>query len=321
MSFYFRYILINLPLCGRLQEVIHKKTLFSDISSSICVFKWWASVVQDVYKRATRTSPVGFPQRRQRGSFLCRVFGADDGFRLFVLASGDFCSDLMLARSGPNSAFLMVMTRVVVMVRSGASVGGSHEEYCMSFPIDKQQLLDDMDERIRDHVAVVTEQIAPRTLPQLVWRPRREEWNVLQCFDHLNLSHDYYMPKIAAALMTATPSNASGCYAPSFWGRVYMQFAFNPRLSFPAPAVVTPEEQGVGRRVLADYLERQAQLRALLRRAALVDLRRTSVPIVGGVHFNLGDCVKILVLHDALHIDQALRVLVAGAQASIAVSA
>lgn len=46
----------------------------------------------------------------------------------------------------------------------------------------------------------------------------------------------------------------------------------------------------------------------------LIDLCRTQVPIALGVRFNLGDCLKILVYHDALHLSQALHVLVATPQ-------
>jgi hypothetical protein len=57
------------------------------------------------------------------------------------------------------------------------------------------------------------------------------------------------------------------------------------------------------------YLRRQDALCAILDQVGPVDLSRTSVPLEKGIRFNLGDCLKILVYHDGLHIDQARRVL------------
>lgn len=133
---------------------------------------------------------------------------------------------------------------------------------------------------------------------------------MLQCLEHLNLTHDYYAPKIAVALAAPAPARSPDIYAPSFWGRIYMHFAFSPRASFPTTEAITPGDT-FGCAVLAGYLDRQTQLLTALRRAEGVDLRRTWVPIAPAVRFNLGDCLKILVYHDALHLGQALRVLAA----------
>lgn len=183
----------------------------------------------------------------------------------------------------------------------------------MGTPIDKASLFFYLCERIGRHGGLLTEQLAPRSLPQLAWRPQGRTWSVLQCLAHLNLTHDYYAPKIAVALAAPAPVRSPDSYTPSFWGRIYMYFALNPRASFPSAEAIAPGDT-LGRAVLAGYLDRQTQLLATLRRAEGVDLCRTQVPIAPGVRFNLGDCLKILVEHDALHLGQALRVLAATPQ-------
>ena len=174
----------------------------------------------------------------------------------------------------------------------------------------KPDFLADLRSRIREHAEQVTSVFLELDDAQLVWRPKPGEWNVLQCFDHLNLTHDYYVPKIGGGLAQRRPANpAEDSYAPSFWGRIYMHFSFNPKYSFPAPSAVVPAADSLGRDVLHRYLAKQEALLTTLDAVAAIDLRATTVPIEKFVRFNLGDCLKILVYHDRLHIGQAERVL------------
>ena len=174
----------------------------------------------------------------------------------------------------------------------------------------KPDFLADLRSRIREHVIQVQNVFLELDDAQLVWRPNPGEWNVLQCFDHLNLTHDYYTPKIAGGLSNPRPANgAADTYAPSFWGRIYMHFSFNPKYSFPAPSAVVPAAESLGRDVLHHYLARQDVLLKTFDAVGPVDLRATTVPVEKFVRFNLGDCLKILVYHDRLHMGQAERVL------------
>lgn len=163
----------------------------------------------------------------------------------------------------------------------------------------------DLQATIAQHCTIVAREFQPLTLEQAAWQPGPREWSVLQCFDHLNLTHDYYRPRIAAVL--ARPelaSRASEGYVPSRWGRIYMYFALNPRWSFPVPAQLAPVEEP-STMVLEAYLQRQDMLLVLLARAESADLCLPTVPIERGVRFSLGDCLKIVVEHDALHVAQA----------------
>lgn len=176
--------------------------------------------------------------------------------------------------------------------------------------IPKPDFLADLRGRIHEHAEQVTSVFLELDDAQLGWQPRSGEWSVLQCFDHLNLTHDYYAPKVAGGLAQRGLANpADDSYAPSFWGRIYMHFSFNPKYSFPAPSAVVPAAHSLGRDVLHRYLAKQEALLENLDAVADINLRATTVPVVKFVRFNLGDCLKILVYHDQLHIDQAERVL------------
>ena len=170
-------------------------------------------------------------------------------------------------------------------------------------------LLAGLQEEAGKQVALVCNEFAPLRADDLRWHPSARDWNILQCFDHLNETHAYYARRIQAAdrqLLPATGADAP--YNPSFWGRIYMNFAFNPRFSFPARGEIAPGTD-LSSGVIETWLAHQATLAAWLRDGDQIDLTATPIPIERRVSFNLGDCLSILIRHNELHIGQAQRVL------------
>jgi hypothetical protein len=182
----------------------------------------------------------------------------------------------------------------------------------MAKAVSKLAFFEDLRTHIDQHVETVQTKFLEMEIGQLNRPPQAGDWSILQCFDHLNLTHDYYRARIAPALANPVSAGAPDLYAPSFWGRIYMHFAFNPRYSFPSPDFVRPEAvSALSRDVLTNYLTRQEELLQLLVAAEQIDLRRTTLHVEKIVNFNLGDCFKVLVYHDRLHMGQAERVLLA----------
>lgn len=182
----------------------------------------------------------------------------------------------------------------------------------MSKRIVRDAFFAELRTEIASHCEIVSEHFQPLADDALTWQPSNKkgqpEWSILQCFEHLNLTHDYYMAKIAGILASAPQAHpVDDHYKASFWGGIYMYFALNPKYTFPSPEPVTPNAQP-NRQVLAAYLARQEELLQCFAAVTEIDLRKTMVPIEKFVRFNLGDCLKILVYHDQLHIGQAQRV-------------
>lgn len=174
----------------------------------------------------------------------------------------------------------------------------------------KADFLADLQQMIKAHCETVTAVFQPLTTEQLQWQPEAKEWNILQCFAHLNLTHDYYTAKIEPALAQPKPTQSPDSYKASFWGRIYMHFAFNPKYSFSTAAEMVPDT-AVDPSVLSLYLAKQEQFLDFLARVEAVDLTKTRIPIATAVNFNLGDCLKILAYHDDLHFKQANGILTA----------
>ena len=166
----------------------------------------------------------------------------------------------------------------------------------MATQLTKGVFFSDLNDRVQQHCGVVATLFQPLDDAALAWRPTPAEWSILQCFDHLSLTHDYYRPKIDRALQRPAPADqAADTYRPSFWGRIYMHFAFNPHYSFPTAEVITPKSGDPSSAALTAYLVRQDALLDLLERVAAGDLRPTPVPLDRGVRVNQGDSLNIQV--------------------------
>ena len=175
--------------------------------------------------------------------------------------------------------------------------------------VTQRALLATLVEVAEQQVATVRSEFEPLRADDLYWHPSAKDWNILQCFDHLNETHTYYARRIQAAERQLLPvTGVDAPYNPSFWGRIYMNFAFNPRLSFPARGEIAPGTD-LSPAVLGAWQDHQATLTTWFQDGAQTDLSATRIPIEGRVAFNLGDVLSILIRHNALHIGQAQRVL------------
>lgn len=162
--------------------------------------------------------------------------------------------------------------------------------------------------KIHTHQADVNTVFKPLRDTSLTWQPNSKEWSILLCFDHLIQTYAYYQAKLEQALTAPIKvQTILDTYRPSVWGRIYMAFALNPHFSFPTPDALRPTGSPQ-RVVLEQYLIKQQEMLNLLETLEEIDLNRTRIPIEKNVAFNLGDCVKILVYHDSLHIRQAYQV-------------
>ncbi len=230
------------------------------------------------------------------------------GFIGFVLFSGEEITATFLAFR-TLFALGLVGLGLTLWLEAPVQLEIYVRETSMPTSIAKSELFADLRQRIDQHRILVTATFQPLPRQTIQWKSKPTEWNIGQCFEHLSLTHEYYHRKIDRTLANPQLSNPmTDRYSVSFWGRIYMYFAFNPRYSFPTPKSITPH-QLVTDTVLSDYLTKQDRLSNLLDQLHPIDLCRTRVPIEKGVHFNLGDCLKVLVYHDDLHMNQAQQVL------------
>jgi hypothetical protein len=150
---------------------------------------------------------------------------------------------------------------------------------------------------------------------QLNWKPSAERWSVGQCFDHLIVTNDCFIPVMVKV--------AAGTYRSSLWARVSPLSGFFGRFILKAldpekgrktkaPRVFEPARSDVGPDVIHKFIMRQSEVATYMRatEAAGADLRRTMVtsPVSPVATYSLLDAYRIVVAHERKHFGQARRV-------------
>ncbi|MET0622118.1 MAG: DinB family protein [Pyrinomonadaceae bacterium] len=150
---------------------------------------------------------------------------------------------------------------------------------------------------------------------QLNWKPSAEQWSVGQCFDHLIVTNDCFIPVMVKI--------AAGKYRSSLWGRVSPLSGFFGRFILKAldpekgrktkaPRVFAPASSDVGADVIHKFVMRQWEVVTYMRatESAGVDMGRTIVtsPVSPVATYSLLDAYRIVVAHERKHFEQARRV-------------
>ncbi len=150
---------------------------------------------------------------------------------------------------------------------------------------------------------------------QLNWKPSPERWSVGQCFDHLIVTNECFIPDMVKI--------AAGTYKSSLWARVSPLSGFFGRFVIKsldplkgrktkAPRVFAPAQSDVDPNVMVKFLRHQSEVAVHMRatETAGADLRRTIVtsPVSPVATYSLLDAYRIVVAHERKHFEQARRV-------------
>jgi hypothetical protein len=157
---------------------------------------------------------------------------------------------------------------------------------------------------------------------QLNWREHADKWSIAECLMHLNYVADYYFPATLKAITTAKIKNSKPQdqftrgwlghrYASKF--RLNLDNQIKSKIESPSkydPRRTSPSTLD-GKKIIADFLERQQTLQVVLEDALAINLQKTRVyaALWGLVSIQLGDMLKILIYHTERHTVQAQRIL------------
>lgn len=148
---------------------------------------------------------------------------------------------------------------------------------------------------------------------ELNWKPDPKSWSVAECFQHLIFTNGLYLKHFDDVSKTESGNGKdSNDYKHSLWGKLILYFV-NPKTKMKSKTSASfhPSSSKVEPDVLKKYLEQHDQLTKAISGMKNLDLSRLKMasPINDKIKYNLGDAIKILVLHDQRHILQAERVL------------
>jgi hypothetical protein len=163
--------------------------------------------------------------------------------------------------------------------------------------------LDTADKRANELVGGLSQE-------QLNWHPEPGAWSVGQCFEHLCITNEVYLPAIASSL-AGKPLSAVQDIKPGWFGRWFINNYVEP--SPQTKRVRAPKRVAPGVRVESSVLDRFCRsnrgARELVRQAREFDVNRIWFrnPFIPVLRFTVGTGFEIVVGHERRHLLQAER--------------
>lgn len=164
---------------------------------------------------------------------------------------------------------------------------------------------------ITDDARAIFGQLSER---QVNWKPSAEQWSVGQCFDHLIKTNGRFFPKLEQLARGEHQSTLWERLSPfsGIFGRMMLKsLAPDSSRKFKAPPGIQPATSDIDASVISRFAEHQNELAEKIRRAtAVADPEKTIVtsPVAKAVTYSLRDALRILVVHERRHFEQARRV-------------
>ncbi len=153
---------------------------------------------------------------------------------------------------------------------------------------------------------------AELTDEQFNWRPSPRQWSMAECFDHLNIIGEAYLPALDAAIAKggARGLTTQDPFAYGWLERLFVRGMEPPvRRRFRSPAKFRPAGRHSRERVMERFAALQQAIGERLQCADGLDLRRIRVRSQAApIRFTLGATFGIVLAHERRHIWQARQV-------------
>ena len=144
-------------------------------------------------------------------------------------------------------------------------------------------------------------------------KPNPNAGSAAECFQHLIYTNGEYLKRFSEIIkINSSEHGVSAEYKHSFLGKLILYFV-NPKTKMKSKTTkaFNPTFSKVEIDVVKKYLEQHDLLTKAISGMKNLDLKKLRIPspINNKIKYNLGDAIKILVLHDQRHIQQAARAL------------
>ena len=166
------------------------------------------------------------------------------------------------------------------------------------------------------HKAISEWQMLPEQ--QFSHKASPEKWSASQCIAHLNSYGRYYLPEIEKAIQRAKMEQQRPTirFTAGWLGNYFTKMMLTtpdgkPTKKMSSPKDHSPDNKAASYMVIAEFIEQQEKLLALLRKAKSIDLAKAKIPIsiARFIKLKLGDTFLFLIAHNYRHILQADRAL------------
>lgn len=176
--------------------------------------------------------------------------------------------------------------------------------------IQSENLIDELIEITNQHLQFARE-LQHKSDEELNFRKSLESWNILECFEHLNLYGRFYIPEIDKRINSSKtiPQNefSSGLLGNYFANSMLPKKKLNKMKTFKS---MNPIHKKLDKNVLEEFISQQKQMRELLEKSRNINLEKvkTSISITNLIKLKLGDTFRIVINHNTRHIEQVKNI-------------
>lgn len=156
------------------------------------------------------------------------------------------------------------------------------------------------------------EALKQMSLEALRWKASSQQWNVLECIEHLNLYGDYYLPEIEQQISRSKHTGEevfkSGLLGNYFAKSMLPREKLNKMKAFQDK---NPLDCKLDKSVLDRFIAQQQQTLELLDQSRKVSLSRTKtgISITKWIRLRLGDTFRVVIYHNRRHMEQIDKTL------------
>lgn len=176
--------------------------------------------------------------------------------------------------------------------------------------IKSEQLIQNLIERTRININKA-EKFFTLSIEKLNFKVSNDSWSILECFEHLNLYGEFYIPEIKNRIessKTLPKENfKSGILGNYFANSMLPKEKVNKMKTFKDK---NPIGSKLDKNTIELFINQQEQILILLNKSREVDLNKTktAISISKLIKLKLGDTFRVLVYHNERHIVQAKKI-------------
>lgn len=173
-----------------------------------------------------------------------------------------------------------------------------------------EKLIEDLIERTRININQAEKF---RNLPTeiLNWRAEKVSWSILECFEHLNLYGDFYIPEIKKRIESSKTQPQkkfkSGILGNYFAKSMLPKEKLNKMKTFKDK---NPIGSKLDKTTIERFVSQQEEILNLLDKSREIDLNKTktAISISKLIKLKIGDTFRVVIYHNERHLEQAKKI-------------
>lgn len=176
--------------------------------------------------------------------------------------------------------------------------------------ITSEKLIQDLIDRTRTNIDKA-EKFSSLSVEKLNWKTKKDSWSILECFEHLNLYGDFYIPEIKNKIensKTQPKENfKSGILGNYFAKSMLPKEKLNKMKTFKDK---NPIGSKLDKSTIKRFILQQKQILNLLDKTRDIDLNKTktAISISKLVKLKIGDTFRVVIYHNERHLVQAYKI-------------